>query len=212
MRAKIPTHHKDGRTLLHVETLEEWRAWLEKNHADSSGVWLVSWKKSTGKPFVPYSDSVDEALCFGWIDSRPNKMDEARAMRLFTPRDPKSPWSRINKRKVERLLREGRMSSNGVSMVNAANSNGAWTIYDEIEDLTIPPDLESALDGSAAAFFDAFPNSAKKNILWWIKTARKPETRVARIDKTVCLAAQNRMANHPAGRDKGQSPRPHSTS
>ena len=211
MKTQPPAHHEDGRPLLHVETLKEWRAWLEVNHADSKGVWLVSWKKPTGKPFVPYSDTVDEALCFGWIDSRPNKLDEERALRLFTPRDPKSPWSRINKRKVERLMRDGRMTDSGLSIVNAAKSNGAWTTYDEIEDLTIPPDLASALDGSAAAFFQSFPNSAKKNILWWIKTAKKPETRAARIEKTVRLAAQNRMANHPAGRDKGPTPRPSPT-
>lgn len=208
MKTQPPAHPKDGRPLLHVETPKEWRAWLEVNHADSKGVWLVLWKKSTGKPFVPYSDTVDEALCFGWIDSRPNKLDEERAMRLFTPRDPKSPWSRINKRKVERLMHDGRMTDSGLSIVNAAKSNGAWTIYDEIKDLTIPPDLASALDGSAAAFFQSFPNSAKKNILWWIKTAKKPETRAARIEKTVRLAAQNRMANHPAGRDEGPAPRP----
>ena len=208
MKTQPPAHHEDGRPLLHVETIEEWRAWLEVNHADPKGVWLVSWKKPTGKPFVPYSDTVDEALCFGWIDSRPNKLDEERALRLFTPRDPKSPWSRINKRKVERLMRDDRMTDSGLSIVNAAKSNGAWTTYDEVEDLTIPPDLASALDGSAAAFFQSFPNSAKKNILWWIKTAKKPETRAARIEKTVRLAAQNQMANHPAGRDKGPAPRP----
>lgn len=104
MTGKIGTHPKDGKPLLLVETQDEWRGWLEGNHEESSGVWLVSWKKATGKPFVPFMDAVDEALCFGWVDSRINRLDEERAMRLFTPRNPKSPWSRINKEKVARLV------------------------------------------------------------------------------------------------------------
>ena len=205
MTAEIGTHPSDGRTLLHMETREEWRAWLERNHGDADGVWLVSWKKATGKPFVPYPDTVDEALCFGWIDSRPNRLDEQRAMRLFTPRNPRSPWSRINKEKIARLVEEGRMTEAGMRLVEAARENGSWTVGDEIEDLVIPPDLASALAGNAAAkaFFDSFPSSSKKNILWWLKSARRPETRAQRVSKTVVLAAENRMANHPKGRDQG---------
>lgn len=205
MPAEIGTHPSDGRILLHVETQEEWRRWLELNHEDSEGVWLVSWKKATGRPFVAYGDAVDEALCFGWVDSRPNRLDDERAMRLFTPRNPGSPWSRINKGKITRLTEQGSMAAAGLKLVDTAKKNGTWTVYDEIEDLVIPPDLASALakDETAGVFFDNFSDSAKKNILWWIKTARKPETRAARISKTVQLAAENRMANHPKGRDKG---------
>ena len=179
--------------------------WLERNHAVADGVWLVSWKKATGRPFVPYGNAVDEALCFGWIDSRPNRLDEDRAMRLFTPRNPKSPWSRINKEKVARLVDQCRMTPAGVRLVEAAKANGAWTAYDEIEDLVVPPDLSSALAKNAAArgFFESFPDSAKKNILWWIESARRAETRADRVSRTVALAAENRMANHPKGRDRG---------
>ena len=205
MISEIGNHPADGRLLLHAETREEWRGWLEQNHRDSDGVWLVSWKTAAGKSFVPYTDSVDEALCFGWVDSRPNKLDEDRAMRLFTPRNPRSPWSRINKEKVARLQRQGLMAEAGIRLVEAAKADGSWTIYDEIEDLVIPPDLKAALaeNETAAAFFLNFPDSSKKNILWWIKSARKSETRVARVAQAVELAAENRMANHPKGRDQG---------
>lgn len=205
MISEIGSHPSDGRPLLQVETQEEWRAWLEQNHVSSPGIWLVSWKQATGKPFVPYGDSVDEALCFGWIDSRVNTLDDERAMRLFTRRNPRSPWSRINKDKAVRLMRQARMMESGASIIAAAQSNGSWTVYDEIEDLVVPPDLAAALSHNEAArsHFDNFPPSSKKNILWWIKSARKPETRTARIAKTAELAAKNRMANHPTGRDRG---------
>ena len=107
MISEIGAHPSDGRPLLLMETQEEWRAWLGQNHGDSAGVWLVSWDEATGKPFVPYSDTVDEALCFGWVDSRVDSLDDQRGMRLFTRRNPKSPWSRINKDKAIRLMKEG---------------------------------------------------------------------------------------------------------
>ncbi len=203
------THPIDGRPLVHAETPAEWRTWLEENHDDTNGVWLVSWKKAAGRPFIPYPDSVDEALCFGWVDSRPNRLDDERAMRLFTPRNVKSPWSRINKGKVERLTAEGRMAPAGLRAVEAAKENGAWDIYDEVEDLVIPHDLASALaeDPEADACFQRFPGSSRKNILWWIKSARKPETRSQRVSETVRLARENRMANHPVGRDAGPTRR-----
>ena len=209
MSAEIGTHPKDGKPLLLMETQDEWRAWLEENHEKSSGVWVVSWKKATGRAFVPFTDAVDEALCFGWVDSKINKLDEERAMRLFTPRNPKSPWSRINKEKVARLLEKGQMAAPGMRLVEGAKADGSWNIYDEIEDLVVPPDLVSALGENDVAgdHFESFPDSSKKNILWWIKSARRPETRAVRIAKTVALAVENRMANHPAGRDKGPTRR-----
>ena len=205
MKTETAVHPRDRRPLVHAETQEEWRAWLAENHDGSKGVWLVSWKKATGRPFVRQSEAVDEALCFGWVDSKVNRLDDERGMLFFTPRNPKSTWSRINKEKVARLIDEGRMTPAGMRLIEAAKTNGSWTIYDEIEDLVIPPNLADALarDEAAAAFFEHFPDSSKKNMLWWIKSAKKPETRSDRVEKLVRLAAQNRMANHPAGRDKG---------
>ena len=204
MAEAVGTHPSDGRPMVLVETRAEWRAWLERNH-DSKGMWLVSWKKATGRPFIPYPEKVDEALCFGWIDSRTNRLDDERAMQLFTPRRPKSPWSRINKEKVARLSEQGLMAPAGERMVETAKANGSWTVYDEIENIVIPSDLAASLaeDERARGFFERFPDSSKKAILWWIKTAKRPETRAGRIAETVGAAAQNRMANHFAGRDAG---------
>lgn len=209
MTTEIGTHPKDGKPMLLMETQDEWREWLERNYEESSGVWLVSWKKATGRPFVPFTDVVDEALCFGWVDSKINRLDEERAMRLFTPRNPKSTWSRINKEKVARLVEEGRMEAAGMRLVEGAKADGSWNIYDEVEGLVIPADLASALAENALAggYFENFPDSSKKNILWWIKSARRPETRATRITKTAGMAAENRMANHPAGRDMGPTRR-----
>ena len=209
MISEIGAHPSDGRPMLLMETRDEWRDWLAQHHGASPGVWLVSWKKAAGKPAIPYGDTVDEALCFGWIDSRVNTIDDERAMRLFTPRNVKSPWSRINKDKVSRLMKQGLMMEAGARAVAAAQANGSWSVYDDIEDMIIPPDLASALadNQTAQACFNNFPPSSTKNILWWIKSARKPETRAARISKTVELAAQNRMANHPMGRDRGPAGR-----
>ena len=204
MTEAVGTHPSDGRPMVLAETRAEWRAWLERNH-ESKGAWLVSWKKATGRPFIPYPETVDEALCFGWVDSRPNKLDDERAMRLFTPRQPKSPWSRLNKEKVARLSEQGLIAPAGERMVETAKANGSWTVYDEIENIVIPSDLAASLaeDERARGFFERFPDSSKKAALWWIKTAKKPETRAGRIAETVRAAAQNRMANHFAGRDAG---------
>lgn len=197
--------HTDGKPMVHCETADDWRAWLAANHMTSQGVWLVVWKKHTARPTIDYPETVDEALCYGWVDSRPNKLDEDRAMRWFTPRNPTSPWSRINKAKIAALANAGRLEPAGEALVAIAKTNGAWTVYDEIEDLVIPPDLTASLanDSEAEHHFAKFPDSSKKSILWWIKTAKTNTTRAKRIATTVERAAENRMANHPSGRDAG---------
>ena len=202
--------HRDGKPMFHAESVGQWRAWLHRNHNASRGVWLVVWKKHTGKPALEYSDTVDEALAYGWIDSRTNRLDDERATRWFCPRNPTSPWSRINRAKIARLVDEGRLQPAGQALVDAARANGAWTIGDEIEDLVIPDDLAVALQSNplAEAHFTRFPASAKKNILWWIKSARTTPTRTRRVSTTVDRAADNRMANHPRGRDEGPRARP----
>ena len=176
----------------------DWRRWLEKNHATSPGVWLIYYKQTTGQPHVAYSDAVEEALCFGWVDSKPNVLDDERYMQLFSPRNPKSPWSRLNKQRVEKLIEQGLMTEAGLKLIEAAKQNGAWTVYDTIEDLTMPEDLEQALAANPTAYdnFQAFSNSSKKNILWWIQSAKQPATRSKRIEETVALAAVNKKANH----------------
>lgn len=182
----------------HAHNRQEWRAWLAEHHTSAPGVWLIYYKKASGKPSISYDEIVEEALCFGWVDSRPNALDDERAVFLVSPRNPQSPWSRLNKQRVERLIEQGLMTEAGLAKIEAARQNGAWNQYDDIEDLIIPDDLQTALDDNptAQANFAAFPPSSKKTILWWIASAKRPQTRAKRIEETVTLAAQNIKANH----------------
>ena len=182
--------------LLYVSTREEWRAWLEQHHATATEVWLVFYKKHTGKPRVPYDDAVEEALCFGWIDSTVNLLDDDRGLQLMTPRKPRSGWTRLNRRRVAEMEAQGRMTDAGRRAVEVAKANGWWTIYDPVEDLLEPDDLAGALDDSPAArtAWDGFPPSARKQMLWSVISAGRPETRSARIAKIVAEAAQGRRA------------------
>jgi uncharacterized protein YdeI (YjbR/CyaY-like superfamily) len=182
----------------HPKTRAEWRAWLEEHHAVSPGVWFVYYKKGTGKPRVSYDEAVEEALCFGWIDSVQRALDAERTMLKFSPRKPKSGWSKLNKGRVGRLVRLGLMTSAGLAAIKAAKRDGSWNALDAVERLTMPPDLEAALASNpvAARNFDRFPPSSKKIILGWIASAKRPETRTKRVDETVRQAAKNLKANH----------------
>jgi uncharacterized protein YdeI (YjbR/CyaY-like superfamily) len=170
-----------------------WRAWLAEHHATASGVWLVYYKKESGKPRVAYDEAVEEALCFGWIDSRSNAIDGERYAQLFTPRRAGSPWSRPNKQRVAELTRRGLMAPAGLAAIERARRDGSWVAYDEVEDLRIPADLEEALaaNATAAACFAAFGASSKKQILWWIASAKRPETRRKRVEQMVAAAERN---------------------
>ena len=141
-----------------------------------------------------YDESVEEALCFGWVDSRKKSLDERRYALLFTPRNPKSPWPRPNKERVERLVRDGRMAQPGLSKVEQAKQNGAWTVYDPIEDLVVPRDLAAALaaEESAGRYFEAMTVAARKRVLWWIASAARSDTRSRRIARTVEAVSRNR--------------------
>jgi uncharacterized protein YdeI (YjbR/CyaY-like superfamily) len=170
-----------------------WREWLEQNYRHSLGVWLVYYKVKSGKPSVKYSEAVKEALCFGWIDSKVKSLDEERYMQIFTPRKPKSVWSKLNKQYLEELIALDLMTEAGREKIAVAKQNGSWTSLDEIEALIVPADLQQALatQNDAERNFNAFSNSTKKNILAWIASAKRPETRSKRIEKTVILAANN---------------------
>ena len=159
-------------------------------------MWVASWKKITGRPAVPYEQLVEEALCYGWIDSTANTLDDERGLQLMTPRKPKSGWTRLNRQRVAALEADGRMTEAGQEAVAIAKANGWWLLYDAVEDLVEPPDLAEALDASppARTAWDAFPPSARKQMLWWVITAAKPETRATRIAKIVTEAEQGRRA------------------
>ncbi|MEL6670196.1 MAG: YdeI/OmpD-associated family protein, partial [Bacteroidota bacterium] len=171
----------------------------------TESVWLVKWKKNSGMPYFSYDEMVDELIAFGWVDSLPRKLDERQTMCRISPRNPKSNWSKVNKDRVERLLRKGRMHPAGLALVEQAKENGTWTFLDDVEQLIIPPDLESALSANkqAAFYFERFPKSSKRGILEWIKNAKRAPTRKSRIEETVNKATLNIKANHPKGRDAG---------
>ena len=171
-----------------------WREWLEKNHCILPGVWLIYYKVKSGKSSVRYSEAVKEALCFGWIDSKVKSLDEDRYMQIFTPRKQKSVWSKLNKQYIEELIEQRLMTEVGLAKIDAAKQDCSWTILDTIEALIIPPDLKQALETNETANqnFDTFNNSLKKNILFWNDSAKRPETRLNRIKKTVSSAVQNK--------------------
>ena len=181
---------------VHPETVEEWRAWLDEHHATSKGVWLVSWRKHTGRPAVSYEDAVLEALAVGWIDSQGGHLDEDRGVLRFTPRRPTGPWARTNKARVEALLAQGRMRPAGQAAIDVAKQNDSWTILDDVEALVVPDDLAAELDRhpGARAHWDGFTPSARRAMLWWIVQAKRPETRRARIAETAEKAGRGERA------------------
>jgi uncharacterized protein YdeI (YjbR/CyaY-like superfamily) len=180
-----------------AETLPEWRAWLAVNHHGSNGIWLVSWKSGTGRPRIGYEEAVEEALAFGWVDSKGASLDEERTMLWFTRRKANSPWSLTNKERVARLEASGRMADAGRDAIKAAQANGMWTILDDAQRLIVPADLAAALADvpGARENWDAFSPSARRSVLEWIVLARKPATRQTRIDQTAHRAAQGEVAN-----------------
>jgi uncharacterized protein YdeI (YjbR/CyaY-like superfamily) len=184
-----------------------WRAWLADNHARVAGVWLITYKKAAGKPRIEYEEAVEEALCFGWVDSKPGKLDDERTMLYFAPRKPGSGWARPNKERVERLLAAGLIEPAGMAKIEAAKQDGSWEMLDAVEALEVPEDLAAALASypAARANWDAFPRSAKRGILEWIVQAKTPATRAKRVAETARLAEENQRANQwrPKTRDAG---------
>ncbi|MBD2439973.1 YdeI family protein [Nostoc sp. FACHB-110] len=179
---------------IYASDRNQWREWLGKNHLTSPGIWLVYYKVKSGQPSVRYSEAVQEALCFGWIDSKVKSLDANRYQQIFTPRKPKSVWSKLNKQYIEELIAAGLMTEFGLAKIADAKKDGSWTSLDAIEALIVPLDLQQALAANSWANlnFAAFSKSTKKNILFWIENAKRPETRLKRIEQTVTSAAQNR--------------------
>jgi uncharacterized protein YdeI (YjbR/CyaY-like superfamily) len=178
---------------IYASDRQRWRTWLEEHHETYLGIWLIYYKVGSGKPSIKYSEAVKEALCFGWIDSKVKSLDEERYQQIFTPRKPQSVWSKLNKQYIEELITQGLMTAAGLDKINRAKQDGSWTTLDAIEALIIPADLQQALGTNAIAnqHFQAFNNSTKKNILFWIDSAKRPETRLKRITQTLNSAAQN---------------------
>lgn len=173
---------QDDAPKVHPESRAEWRAWLEENHT-SSGAWLVSWRTSTGKPRVPYEDIIEEALCFGWVDSTAKTLDDERGMLWFAPRKRGSGWARTNKERVARLEAQGLIAAPGWAAIEAAKADGSWSLLDDVEDLREPDDLKAALAEIPGAVenWESFPPSSRKMALTWVVTAKRAETRAARV-------------------------------
>ncbi len=164
----------------------EFRKWLAANHGTARAVWLVYWKKGSGHPSIEWSEAVDQALCFGWIDSKAKSIDEKRFRQYFTVRKPGSIWSKINKDKVAELEAAGLMKPAGIAAVERARADGSWTILDGPEAGIVPDDLAAAMDEAGVRdVFDGLTASKRKAILGWLVMAKREETRRGRIDKTI---------------------------
>lgn len=182
----------------HPETRAEWHQWLATNHDVSKGIWLILVKKGAAIPGIAYSDAVEEALCFGWIDGRTAGLDTQQYKIYLSPRQPGSVWSKLNKQRIRKLVREGLMTSVGLAKIAEAKKDGSWNQLNAIDQLELPEDLLGQLsaDADAKRNFENFSPSSKKIILFWIASAKRDETRQKRIQETVRLAAQNIKAAH----------------
>ena len=171
-----------------------WRKWLEKNHLSKQSVWLVFYSKSSEKPSITWSEAVDVALCFGWIDSKKIKIDHETSHQFFSKRKPKSTWSKINKEKVRQLIESGLMTQAGFDIIDIAKQNGSWTILDEVEELIIPNDLETAFKKhkGSKAYFLSLSKTVRKMMLQWLVLAKRPETRQKRVDEIAVAAGQKK--------------------
>jgi uncharacterized protein YdeI (YjbR/CyaY-like superfamily) len=190
--ALFDTCAMDDGARVQPESRAAWRGWLAANHRDSTGVWLVTWKRRTARRTVSYEEAVEEALCFGWIDGRLRPVDDERSMQWFAPRRPKSTWARSNKERVARLEAVGLMTTAGLEAVERARANGSWNSLDDIEALVMPADLAAALDARPGAReqFDAWSASTRRMALAWVTQFKRPETRVAHVEQVATLAAR----------------------
>ena len=179
-----------------VTSVQELRQWFERNHHQKESIWLVTYKKNVPHKYVSVKEVLDEVLCFGWMDGRRMKLDDERTMQLLSPRKTQH-WSKTYKDRVAILTVEGRMHKAGLSAVETAKKNGMWDFLNDVDALIKPDDLIEALEtvSPAMANYEAFPDSVKRDILRWIKLAKKPETRAKRIRETAELAAQNKRAS-----------------
>jgi uncharacterized protein YdeI (YjbR/CyaY-like superfamily) len=180
------------------ESRKAWRQWLDKNHLTQSSVWLLLYKKESGKPTISWGDAVEEALCFGWIDSKRQPIDEHHFRQFFSKRKPRGTWSKVNKEKIKLLTEQGLMSEAGLECVRKAKQNGSWTILDTVEKGAIPKGLEDAFKQypGSKEYFTGLSKSVRKMILLWIVMAQKAETRDKRINEVASLAAQQQKPKH----------------
>jgi len=179
---------------LFFKNRNEWRSWLEKNHTISNEVWLIHYKKSLGKKSLNHFDAVEEALCFGWIDSKLKKIGEEKFILKYSPRKSKSVWSKINKKNAEKMISLGKMTKAGFDKIEEAKKQGFWdTAYTSLVKERLPPDLKKALVVNKTAWynFQNFANSYRNMYIGWVKNAKTKETREKRISKVVKNSIDN---------------------
>ncbi len=184
--------------LVEVRSRKELRAWLKKHYAQSESIWLVTYKKVCPEFYVSIEEIVEEALCFGWIDSLPRKLDEERTMVRLSPRNPKSAWSAVNKTRVAKLIKAKLMTNSGLAVIRQAKLSGTWDSLNQASSLIVPEDLQKAFrkfPGSKKNF-EAFPPSSRRGILEWITASKTDKTRSKRVLETARLAQENVRANH----------------
>lgn len=183
---------------VHPDDAAAWRTWLDEHHGRGTGVWLVAWKARTQRPTVGYEEAVEQALCFGWVDSTARSLDDERSMLWFAPRRRGSGWARSNKQRIARLEAAGLLAPAGRAVIDAAKADGSWTMLDDVEDLVVPPDLAAAFDAHPGAreHWDAFTRSARRAMLVWLVQAKRPATRAGRVAQIAERAAAGEKA-HP---------------
>ena len=192
----------DGLERVHAPERAVWRAWLEANGESAPAVWLVYAKKGSGRPSITWDEAVEEALCFGWIDSKAKPIDEETYEQYFSPRKPTSVWSKVNKERLERLIAAGLMRPPGLRAIETAQANGSWSLLDDVEALVVPDDLAAAFATvpGAGEHFATLSRTNRRNILQWVATAKRPETRAKRIAATAAALTNNELpAGFPGG-------------
>lgn len=179
-----------------------WRGWLARNCRSEREVWLVIHHRDSATPSIRYHEAIEHALCYGWIDSQARKHDAESSRLRFTPRGPRSTWSRVNRERAAKMIELGLMTEHGQALIDLARANGTWQVLSDADGSTVPDDLRELLDRNEAARtnFENFPPSSRRLILEWVATAKRADTRRRRIRRTVDLAAANVRANHPGTR------------
>jgi len=199
MKKILVAETKNGIPTFYAESAIDWRKWLDKNGNTEKSVWLIIYHQKSKTLSVHYRESIEHALCYGWIDSKAVKRSEESFYLFFTPRNPKSTWSKINRERAVKMIDAGLMMPQGEAMIELAKRTGKWDALAEVQNYIIPDDLQQLLNKNKTALknFQSFPSSSKRIILEWITKAKKPETRLKRIVQTVELATENIRANHP---------------
>jgi uncharacterized protein YdeI (YjbR/CyaY-like superfamily) len=199
----------EGVKTFYAKSRKEWRNWLTKYSETEKQVYLIVYHKKSGKPGVGFQEAIDEAICFGWIDSKGKRRDQNSYYWCFSKRNPKSVWGKTSRERAAHLIKSGLMTDQGQAMIDLAKRTGTWEAYPDAENLIVPVDLQQQLkeNPEAQTNFESFAPSSKRIVLRWIASAKRAETRQRRIKQTVDLAEKNQIAGLPKGMRENRSKR-----